>query len=200
MRSAEKNLIHIDWFCSYYTILRLDWRVAVNDVKKASERISAKCKKCGTEVYHKAKQCRACGQYDPVVLSQKINNQGNVGFLSGLLVIGAVFFSAYFMSSCFTKPHLGIDESDPEFKRSMAWQMAQGFVKEQLVSPGTADFGFLEQSYTDSVTDLGDHRYIVEGWVDSQNRLGAVLRSKFKCRLKFKGNDLWTCEDIQIME
>jgi len=83
----------------------------------------------------------------------------------------------------------------------MAWIMAQDFVKKRLVSPGSADFGgMFEQSFEDCVTDLGKGRYLVKGWVDSQNRFGAELRSNFTCTLTYLGNDQWQCEWLHILE
>jgi len=85
--------------------------------------------------------------------------------------------------------------------KGMAWIMAQDFVKKRLVSPGSADFGgMFEQSYEDCVTDLGQGQYTVNGWVDSQNRFGAKLRSHFTCRLRYVGNDKWQCESLDISE
>ena len=83
----------------------------------------------------------------------------------------------------------------------MAWVMAQDFVKKRLVSPGSADFGgMFEQSHEDCVTDLGEGRYLVRGWDDSQNRFGANLRSGFTCALRYVGDDQWQCESLHILE
>lgn len=82
-----------------------------------------------------------------------------------------------------------------------AWVMAQDFVKKRLVSPGSADFGgWLDQIADDCVTDLGEGEYIIKGWVDSQNKFGAKLRSHFTCRLKYVGNDKWQCESMDLHE
>ncbi len=83
----------------------------------------------------------------------------------------------------------------------MAWQYAKDFVKEGLVSPGSADFGgFLEQTSDECVTDLGEGVYVASGWVDAQNLFGAKLRRRFTCRVKYIGDDNWRCESLQIHE
>jgi hypothetical protein len=80
-----------------------------------------------------------------------------------------------------------------------AWVMTKQFVKDQLVSPGTADFGgWMEQTSDTCVIDLGQGSYTVNGWVDSQNRLGAKLRSYFNCKLRYVGNGNWKCESVDL--
>jgi hypothetical protein len=59
-----------------------------------------------------------------------------------------------------------------------AWAAMQMFVKRRLVSPKSADFPFGGVKY--HVTDLGDGRYLVKSYVDSQNVYGANLRTHFE--------------------
>ncbi len=67
------------------------------------------------------------------------------------------------------------------------------------MSPASASFGgWTEQTAEDCVTDLGEGVYHVAGWVDSQNRFGATLRSRFTCKLRYAGNDKWRCESLVI--
>jgi len=67
-----------------------------------------------------------------------------------------------------------------------AWTMAQQFIKQYLKSPSTARFD--DQSYERAVSYLGDGRYVVSGWVDSQNGFGAMLRSHFRMELRCDGS------------
>ncbi len=79
--------------------------------------------------------------------------------------------------------------------------MAQHFVKENLMSPSSAKFPWLEVPH---ITRLGDSRYEVIGVVDAQNAFGAKLRKQYVCTLKYRhlnGLDMlepanWTCEDL----
>lgn len=61
-----------------------------------------------------------------------------------------------------------------------AWVCAQNIVKEELKSPSTADFC----SYPDaSITNMGNDRYMVEGYVDAENSFGAEIRTDFTVTL-----------------
>ena len=77
----------------------------------------------------------------------------------------------------------------------LAWTMAEGFVKRELKSPGSADFGGLMTEYqrpAEHVVELADNHYVVSGWVDSQNAFGAKVRSTFRVRLhQLPGGDQW---------
>lgn len=52
----------------------------------------------------------------------------------------------------------------------------QQLVRKRLVSPSTADFAGFGDS---SVTAIGDGRWRVESYVDSQNRMGGMIRTRF---------------------
>lgn len=77
--------------------------------------------------------------------------------------------------------------SDTSYDKKLeAWVMTQEFVEDKLKSPGTANYGgIFDGQHTDNVvTDLGNDRYLVRAWVDSQNSFGATLRTYFVCELK----------------
>lgn len=87
-------------------------------------------------------------------------------------------------------------EETAERKRE-AWAIARQFVEDRLVSPGTADYGSVwkgtHQSAQDAVTIVeGEHGgYQVCGWVDSQNALGATVRTHFVAWLKPTSGEKW---------
>lgn len=58
-----------------------------------------------------------------------------------------------------------------------AWTYMKEFVRQRLKSPSTAEFPF--GGHRD-VTALGNRRYLVDSYVDSQNSFGATLRTKFR--------------------
>lgn len=67
-----------------------------------------------------------------------------------------------------------------ENKESNAWICAKHVVEEELKSPSTAKFC----SYPDAkITDMGDNRYKVEGYVDAKNSFGAEIRTDFTVTL-----------------
>ena len=121
-------------------------------------------------------------------------NTKMITFLLGLLLIGGCL-------SAEDKKELAEERRREQQygSRSMAWIMAQDFVEARLKSPGSASYGdWLEQNYSDNVTDLGEGLYHTRGWVDSQNGFGAMLRSNFLCTLQYNGNDRWTCTWLVI--
>jgi len=48
------------------------------------------------------------------------------------------------------------------------------------------------------VTDLGNGRYRVQGWVDAQNSFGAMIRSNFVVELETSDGETWQCTSIAI--
>ena len=62
-----------------------------------------------------------------------------------------------------------------------AWAYMQLFAKKRLKSPKTADFPFGGSRH---VTYLGNRRYRVASYVDSQNGFGATLRTNFSGVIK----------------
>lgn len=121
-----------------------------------------------------------------------------------LLVFGGLFsWGLYRACSSFESPgDSAAAASDPaarakqerETEAINAWVMAQEFVKDQLKSPGSADFGSAFRDYQkpiEHVQMLGDKKYLVTGWVDAQNAFGAKLRSDFSVTIQDVGNERW---------
>jgi len=83
-----------------------------------------------------------------------------------------------------------------------AWYLSKGYIKSLLKSPGTANFGgILEQRAMNQVTYRGQGEYSVQGWVDSQNSFGAVVRTDFWLVLKYDPTteEKWSLIDGPIM-
>jgi hypothetical protein len=73
------------------------------------------------------------------------------------------------------------------------YSMAQLLVKKALKSPSTASFPWSADEY--EVYDLGNSRYSVSSWVDSENSFGATIRTYFNIVMKNVG-DSWRTESI----
>lgn len=73
----------------------------------------------------------------------------------------------------------------------------QGFVKRELVAPATARF-----SDEDAGLHLGrESAYEVLGNVDSQNRLGALLRQRYLCIVEYRAaSDSWYLESLDWLK
>ncbi len=89
-----------------------------------------------------------------------------------------------------------VDEMSASSNTLGAWTYMKEFVRQRLKSPSTAEFPF--GGHRD-VTALGDSRYLVESYVDSQNSFGATLRTRFRGVIK-KTQSGWELESLAIDE
>lgn len=89
-------------------------------------------------------------------------------------------------------------EAEDKPDRIAAWVMAQEFVNQKLKSPGTADYGW--QNPEESVTETGENDFRISAWVDSQNSLGATIRTHFVCEIHYAGDDRWQLKRLEFSE
>jgi len=87
--------------------------------------------------------------------------------------------SAQNRESASTKRLEKVDKTEVKIK-------VQGFVKDRLKSPSSADFCWRTN---DSVVVLGENKYRVVGCVDAQNSFGAMLRSDYVCEIAYLGGN-----------
>jgi len=78
-----------------------------------------------------------------------------------------------------------------EDNSTMAYIMVEDFVKERLISPSSARFPGVFDGRADHITSLGNRRYRITSWVDSQNSFGAVLRTHFTAEIEQIDEDRW---------
>lgn len=83
----------------------------------------------------------------------------------------------------------------------MAVVQCQNYVKMRLKAPGTADFPFLDHD----VTPMGSDTYLVRSYVDAQNGFGAMLRSNYRCQIRYTGGEdaetrNWQLIDLQMSQ
>ncbi len=64
-----------------------------------------------------------------------------------------------------------------------AYQLCQDEVSDQLRAPGTAVWPAL----ADISAQPGENRFYIDGYVDSENGFGALLRLDFSCRIQVDG-------------
>ena len=76
--------------------------------------------------------------------------------------------------------------------------MSQSFVEQRLVSPTTAKFPYIGDAY--EVTKIDSVTWRIHSYVDSQNRFGAMVRTSYKAKLMYVGNEKWKLLDIKIYE
>lgn len=113
--------------------------------------------------------------------------------LFGILVVVGVF--GLFMPGE-DKPKPIAEESADAPSKSEAWTMAKEFVEDRLKSPASADYG--GQVSSETVTQTGENTFSVSAWVDSENAFGATIRTRFDCKLRYRGDGNWRCEELAI--
>lgn len=101
----------------------------------------------------------------------------------GLLII-IVFVGGILFASLFGGPD-----------KVEACHKAQEYVKQRLKSPTSAKFPWCSSK---NVTDLGNGRVSVAGYVDAANSFNAKLRSRYIVIMKYSGNKNWILEEIFI--
>lgn len=160
-----------------------------------------KCSECGKDVSTQAATCPNCGA--PVVIApdappiDKAAEDRSSKQMKRILL----FFAIAVIIFGILESTIGIlREPGPPKKYDPgenAYIYAQLFVKDKLKSPSTAEFPFSP----DDVWSLGENRYKVISYVDSQNSFGATIRTKYIAVLKYipgKGSKpgTWELEDL----
>jgi hypothetical protein len=112
--------------------------------------------------------------------------------LGTLSLIAMVLSLIVFVSGC------NSDTEKPKHDKMTASIMAEEFMNDRLKSPGSAEF----QSYPkQQITDLGNGKYKVASYVDSQNSFGALVRTHYVCTLQYRTEtDDWNLEDLQTQQ
>ena len=86
--------------------------------------------------------------------------------------------------------------SQPDHDKGIAFVMAQKFVKAELLSPATAEFP--GASFNQHTKYLGNKQYEITSWVDSQNALGAVIRTHYRAVVEYLGDRGWGLVSLQF--
>jgi len=82
-----------------------------------------------------------------------------------------------------------------ESNQNVAYEFAKGFVEDRLKSPSTAKFA----SHWDMKYEKVDARtWKLWFYVDSQNTLGATVRTQCYAKMMYLGPDSWKLLDIKL--
>lgn len=147
-----------------------------------------KCKECGKEISKKADSCPNCGFN---LKKEKENLNQGIGclVLIVLIILGWLWIDS-----------IEVSEPEPWDQRdnsSMAYIMTRDWVTERLVSPSSAEFpGLLSRS--EHTTKLSGQRYKIESYVDSQNRMGATIRTYFVAEVQQTAPDTWILISLEM--
>lgn len=160
-----------------------------------------RCPTCKESMHEDARKCPHCQSEQPLNAGQTI------AAVIGLVVLVSLVLVGY--NSCTDSDRVPPDQMPRDWERaqersntghpSLALSMAQDFVKERLIAPGSAEWpGFFERD--GHVTALGNKRYRVRSWVDSQNAFGALLRIQYTAVVVDAAGDRWTLESLDLDE
>ncbi|MCL2139364.1 MAG: hypothetical protein FWH41_07525, partial [Treponema sp.] len=82
--------------------------------------------------------------------------------------------------------------------KTMAYVMMQNFVKEYLVSPASAKFEWITEPDCQITKEGFDYR--ISSWVDSQNNLGVMVRTRFAGVVRQIDKDNWELQALEFEE
>jgi hypothetical protein len=150
-----------------------------------------KCNKCGNEIINESLVCPAC----------KTPVKKNISTGKGcLIIIAAVIFIPLIFSKI-----VGVDsgsassrgnESGYQFGANdlsnhfMAYSIMEEYVKQRLKSPSSAEFPESRER-KNHIKHLGNRKYHINSWVDSDNGFGASIRTKFVGEIKQTSQYEW---------
>lgn len=148
-----------------------------------------KCPDCGKEISDSTPSCPNCGKPKPG--GKKT---------SPLAWVVLIIFIIGFMGVCssLNTPSRPVSSEPTE---TQAGIIANNFVERQLKSPKSADFPMFDRV----VQKTGPRSFRVVSYVDAQNSFGATIRTRFQCKLTYKGGEWadsnnWTLDDITFSE
>jgi len=113
--------------------------------------------------------------------------------LGALFLVGIVFWGA---SEEKVDTQMPAAHSIGSSNVTGAWAHMQGYAMRSLKAPSTAKFPF--GGHRD-VTALGEGRYLVESYVDSQNSFGATVRTSFRGVIR-ETESGWRVETFSFLE
>ncbi|MEZ5358609.1 MAG: zinc ribbon domain-containing protein [Candidatus Zixiibacteriota bacterium] len=159
-----------------------------------------KCKECGQRVSSKAKNCPNCGA--PVT-------SGGCGIGCVVILIGIVMIIfASMISRCNSDSQpiqteggtTSFDSWKTSDNSTMAYIMMMDFVKQKLKAPKTAEFPGVFDGRADHITYLGNQKYKIISYVDSQNSFGALIRNHFVGEIEQVAEDKWKLNALVFIE
>lgn len=162
-----------------------------------------RCPNCGDEVSTLVQMCPGCGrEFDRHEIKELMTKQGkpnDKAQYGGYVVLALVGIVLYLVFAQF----FGSDSSSSKRPKEdvgdalTAFVMSQEFVEEKLVAPGTAKFPYFDPSMA---TQVDKNTWIISSYVDSQNRFGALVRTKYRAKMQYIGNNQWKILDLNFSD
>lgn len=112
-----------------------------------------------------------------------------------IIAIAAVgFFS---IKSCFFSKEPKSIDTEPKLTKQDAVVQSHLCIEKLLKSPGSAKFPYQPD---ETIDQLNDSTFIVLSYVDSQNDLGVLKRTYYRCKVIGRELGQARCEDIKLEE
>lgn len=144
------------------------------------------CPECRHQVSSSAESCPSCGF--------KLKKRGS-GCSTALVVCTLLGLLLFIIIAAVNPDSPRGSASDPgAADRKSAWYAARELIRRGLLSPSTADFpNYLDPDPAHGVRRITDipATFHVWGWVDSQNRFGAKIRTDWEGVLERNNSDNW---------
>jgi hypothetical protein len=77
-----------------------------------------------------------------------------------------------------------------------AYIVAQAFMEQNLISPGSADFA----TWPTACAQQPDSSFVIISYVDSQNMFGALIRTHFRCQVRHLSGDWSIISNWQLLD
>ncbi len=149
------------------------------------------CKECNAEVSEKASSCPKCG-YD----FGKVEEEQNmiIGFILMIVLVVGGWMWISSDSSVETQTQTEWHQEDASI---MAYVKVETWVKEELISPGSAKFPSIFDGQQGNVKRNGQV-YTINSWVDSHNPAGALIRTRFTAEVEQVADDNWRLNKLEF--
>lgn len=105
-----------------------------------------------------------------------------------VVLICLVVFFIIIKAACSSNESTSATVKDPWPDNTIISVIAEGYIKQYLKSPQSADFHPYTQ-HPNYIRDTADSIFTVYGYFDAKNAFNANLRSTYNCELKFNGGD-----------
>jgi hypothetical protein len=116
--------------------------------------------------------------------------------LTPLFLLGFGIYMGFFWNAPVQKEAPNVWEKTDN--SSMAYVMMQNFVKAHLRNPGSAKFEWITEP--DCRIEKDGFEYKISSWVDSQNALGAMIRTRFSGAIRQIDKDNWSLVSLDFLE
>ena len=131
----------------------------------------------------------------------KINPEDTIKTI--VWTIGIIVVAFFFVRDCACSSSSEVAQEQSNFNHAAneAYLVTCDLIKKRLKSPSTAKFPhYLEVNMISLGKDSLNRgeRFFIQGYVDSQNGFGAMIRTNYSATVLYKPNERLTIENLEI--